>query len=265
MLADCSRRRCRLCLFWKKIDIRNKWFHAKDSMGLTWARSQAQQLYDGEEFVLQIDSHMRFAKGWDTKIISMLEKCPSNKPVMSHLPAVYTPPYDLDSSNGTNIRTIKEINEGTKTTLSATVIYEPLPARPLRTAFIAGAYVFGPGQSILEVPADPFLYFGQEEMNIAVRLWTHGWDIFAPNEMVLYHLYKNDFNTSKLKVKMHWENQSWPALNAKAEKRMSHIFEIEKSTDPVVTYEIRILGLEKNVLWKSMKHLQEFSSKKRKC
>jgi len=31
-----------------------------DSLGVCWARNQVQQLYDNEEYTLQIDSHMRF-------------------------------------------------------------------------------------------------------------------------------------------------------------------------------------------------------------
>ena len=33
----------------------------QDSQGVCWARNLTQQLYDGEEYTMQIDSHMRFA------------------------------------------------------------------------------------------------------------------------------------------------------------------------------------------------------------
>ena len=33
-----------------------------DAKGVCWARNQVQQLYGGEMYTLQIDSHMRFAK-----------------------------------------------------------------------------------------------------------------------------------------------------------------------------------------------------------
>ena len=35
------------------------------SKGVCWARNQVQQLYEGEMYTLQIDSHMRFAPNWD--------------------------------------------------------------------------------------------------------------------------------------------------------------------------------------------------------
>ena len=36
-----------------------------DSEGPCWARHKIQKAYDGEEFFLQIDSHMQFEDGWD--------------------------------------------------------------------------------------------------------------------------------------------------------------------------------------------------------
>src|ERR1035438_268472 len=35
------------------------------SEGVGWARAQAQKLYQGEEYVLQTDSHMQFEPNWD--------------------------------------------------------------------------------------------------------------------------------------------------------------------------------------------------------
>ena len=46
----------------------------RDAEGVCWARYQAQQLWDGEEYVLMIDSHMRFVPGWDDLMIKELAK-----------------------------------------------------------------------------------------------------------------------------------------------------------------------------------------------
>ena len=45
-----------------------------ESKGLCWARSEIQKMWKGEEWTLQIDSHHRFAEGWDTQLIEMAEK-----------------------------------------------------------------------------------------------------------------------------------------------------------------------------------------------
>src|SRR5947209_17989457 len=38
---------------------------AQTSLGVCWARYQAERLWRGEPFTLQVDSHSRFAPGWD--------------------------------------------------------------------------------------------------------------------------------------------------------------------------------------------------------
>ena len=42
--------------------------------GVCWARNQVQQLYNEEEYTLQIDSHMRFEKNWDEEMINMIKQ-----------------------------------------------------------------------------------------------------------------------------------------------------------------------------------------------
>ena len=50
-----------------------------EAAGPCWARHIAQALWQGEDFVLQIDSHMRFRPGWDAYLIEMLGSCPSGQ------------------------------------------------------------------------------------------------------------------------------------------------------------------------------------------
>jgi len=45
-----------------------------ESKGVCWARNLTQQQYDGEEYTLQIDSHMRFEKDWDEMLIGMIKQ-----------------------------------------------------------------------------------------------------------------------------------------------------------------------------------------------
>ena len=87
-------------------DQRNKWadlsfvpnlkhlkIHFKNAKGAGYARKLATELYDGEDFFFQTDSHMRFAKGWDTKLIQMYDWCAkdagSDKVIISQFPAPF--------------------------------------------------------------------------------------------------------------------------------------------------------------------------------
>src|SRR5947208_582841 len=69
---------------------------ASESRGVCWARHLAQQLWRGEEYTLVTDSHMRFAPGWDDKLIDELHECPSPRPALTCNPARYQPPDRLE-------------------------------------------------------------------------------------------------------------------------------------------------------------------------
>jgi glycosyltransferase involved in cell wall biosynthesis len=69
----------------------------KDSKGVCWARNAIQQLYDNEEYTLQIDSHMRFIKDWDEELINMikdLQKKGHKKPLLTAYASSFNPQND---------------------------------------------------------------------------------------------------------------------------------------------------------------------------
>ena len=68
-----------------------------ESKGVCWARNQVQQLYGGEEYTLQIDSHMRFEKNWDDEFIKMvkqLQKKGFQKPLLTGYVSSFNPEND---------------------------------------------------------------------------------------------------------------------------------------------------------------------------
>ena len=61
------------------------------------------------------------------------------------------------------------------------------------------------------------LYFDGEEINLAVRAYTHGYDFFYPNRHVLYHLYGHgsdkhwtDHGQNTMEVPLAWKNEDTP-------------------------------------------------------
>ncbi|KAL3895702.1 MAG: hypothetical protein SGARI_007371 [Bacillariaceae sp.] len=65
----------------------------------------------------------------------------------------------------------------------------------------AGGFNFAPARVIQDVPYDamglPHLFFG-EELSMAVRLYTHGYDLYAPSETVVYHLWSRAHRPPKV-------------------------------------------------------------------
>ena len=90
------------------------------------------------------------------------------------------------------------------------------PEKPLPNAFIAGGFLFGPGEIVERVPYDPSLYFYGEEISMSVRLWTYGFNIYSPNQLLLFHLYKNG-NSNGDKSATHWsDHNDWFKLNRRS-------------------------------------------------
>jgi hypothetical protein len=59
---------------------------------------------------------------------------------------------------------------------------EPIPSR-----FYSAHFCFTLGQFTKEVSHDPEFYFHGEEISIAVRAFTHGYDLFHPHKLVIWH------------------------------------------------------------------------------
>lgn len=194
-------------------------FHPKESRGVCWARNQVQKLWAGEEFTLQIDSHMRFVPGWDTILLEMYQACPTDKAVLSTYPTGYEPPDTLLPVTIATIRPREFDGRGMFKVRSETCPPDTAPATPSPTAFVAAGFLFAPALIIEDVPYDPYIYFQGEEITLAVRLWTYGWDLFTPNRHVIYHDYTQGRGRSR-----HWEDDTdWTALNRGSEYRVRHL------------------------------------------
>ena len=166
-------------------------FHISEACGLGWARQHASSLWQGEEYSLQIDSHMRFAPGWDEKMLAMLAACDSPDPVLTSYPVGYTPPDHLHEHPKPYVQAIKGFMPSGILQFTTRSVPKGLEVtRPMPTAACAGGFIFGSSRILRDVPFDAAIYFNGEEPSLAVRLWTHGFDLFSPHEAVIYHYYK---------------------------------------------------------------------------
>ena len=88
-------------------------------------------------------------------------------------------------------------------------------------------------------PYDPHLYFHGEESTLSARLYTHGWDVYAPNDVLLYHDYTHDRGRPK-----HWQdNRDWTRLNVLSFARVRHLLAGQAPTDPAALAQIDRYGL----------------------
>jgi hypothetical protein len=63
-------------------------------------------------------------------------------------------------------------------------------ARPGRAFFFSGHFAFARGQFVEDVPYDPEIFFMGEEISMAVRAYSCGYDLHTPSQYVGAHLYQ---------------------------------------------------------------------------
>ena len=188
-------------------------FNYKDAEGVCWARNQVQQHYSGEKYTFQLDSHHRFEQGWDTMLIDMIKQLQSKgypKPLLTS----YIPSFNPENDPEERVTTPWKMNfdrftpEGVVFFLPASIdnykeLDEPIPSR-----FYSAHFAFTVGEFAKEVQHDPKFYFHGEEITIAVRAFTHGYDLFHPHRMVAYHEY-----TRKGRTKQWDDDPTWVERN----------------------------------------------------
>ena len=187
-----------------------------DSEGPCWARHKIQKAYDGEEFFLQIDSHMQFEDGWDSYLIKYIQKIQSESESSNILPIITCYPRAFDIID-LKSETFKLDNKDTST---QTIAYRE-DSLFLKGAFsrqigatsqkeithgylIAAGCLFAPGSFVKDVPYDPNFYFYGEEISLMLRAFTRGYGIYHIAEVPIYHLYAD---ISNLKRKLHWDEE----------------------------------------------------------
>jgi hypothetical protein len=211
-----------------------------ESRGVCWARSIACSLYQGENFFFQIDSHMLFEPAWDEQLLQLWQDLKK----FTHKPIISTYPYGFEFEEG---KAVVKISVSDKTTLvlrpkpesslsqaNATLSFRAehvFVRQPVLGSHVAGGFLFTHGDFIDEIPYDPRLYVHGEEQSIALRAFTHGWDIYHTTDIPIYHLYSTgEVETSHREV--HWSpnadkerNQRWWELDNKSKARMTALLQ----------------------------------------
>ena len=202
--------------------------------GPCYARHLAQTLHRGEDYVLQIDSHMRFRPNWDVYLIQQLNKCnPSinNKPPRAVLTA-YPPNYDAPQGQGPNAETRCTLLVPWKFGEDGMLRQK---GRLLRSDYIhnetsgdlndnipcllfAGGFNFFHSELLGCCPYDGKhhgLFFG-EEISMAVRLFTLGYNLYSPPQTVCYHKWERNPLRTRVPSERNKRNKEWLASQREA-------------------------------------------------
>ena len=183
------------CLDRYSQDARFKYviYDYKESKGGCWARNIAQQLYDGETYTMQIDAHTQMLESWDTILIEMLSSMPSDKPLITQCPPLYWI-NDHKEKEYKEIDDLSRVNTAVASGWSADgwlehtqVLKTDNSVWPRYTRMLSGGFVFTSGEWNNVVRQDPEHFYTGEEFALALRSYTHGYDLFDPNQIVCWH------------------------------------------------------------------------------
>ena len=199
----------------------------RDSKGACWARNRLQQNYTDEQYTLQLDSHHRFIENWDEELIGMFNQL-KDKGVEKPLLTSYISSYDPENDPEGRVNVPWKMNfdrfipEGAVFFLPAGIdnfkeLSEPVPAR-----FYSAHFAFAEGSFVKEVPHDPEYYFHGEEISIAVRAYTWGYDLFHPHKIIAWHEY-----TRKGRTKQWDDDKTWGDKNSNSHLRNRKLFEMD--------------------------------------
>ena len=199
----------------------------EESTGVCWARNQVQQLYKNEEYTLQIDSHMRFEKNWDETLINMIKELQEKgykKPLLTGYVSSFDPENDPEGRviEPWRMAFDRFTPEGVVFFLPEVIpgwkeLTEPIPSR-----FYSAHFCFTLGEFSKEVQHDPEYYFHGEEISVGVRAYTHGYDLFHPHKVIIWHEY-----TRKGRTKQWDDDKEWYLKNSSSHSKNRKILGID--------------------------------------
>lgn len=207
-----------------------------DARGPCWARALAMSFYAGEDWFLQIDSHMDFDMHWDERLIAQAKALlpQSRGVVLSTYPNAFVFEGDRVVRKGVTDKVLAlVVKPGTQFAPDHAMLgFEghPVDSDSAIPGFHVGAgALFAPGRFALEFPYDPALYFHGEEQSLAIRLYTHGWDIYHTSGFPIYHLY-NTGESGTERRPLHWDKTQeaqrkvkWQQLEGRSRARLGQL------------------------------------------
>jgi hypothetical protein len=207
---------------------------APNGIGAGEGRYTANSFYDGEDYYLQIDAHMRFKQNWDIGLISSIDEYVNigiEKPLLSMYPASYWYDKSMVEMRDTN-------NSLTKIAFIEKLEDFKIANFPHQTAVgslyecgytpsVSGAAIFSIGDLSSVKPNRKIAFWGEEFLT-AARAFTHGFTPVIPNGSYLYHLYFDSSATIERNKRRHaWQDfpEEWSKLVEGSNSELLNILE----------------------------------------
>ncbi|CAI5713627.1 unnamed protein product [Peronospora effusa] len=240
---SCSEEFCKLVgeKLCRRSQIVSSQIDAANATGPTTARYETVKAVTDEDFCMAIDSHLVFVPNWDEKIIAQWDSLDNPNAIITVYPMSVAKTKELDDI--LHFMCMARIETDDPDAMVQYII--PLwinktdMPKPRLSSQLAGGFNFGGCKQAKEVrddPYTPYLFHG-EEYSRAARLWTNGYDFYAPSENIVYHWYE--------KRKVVWE-RDWNArylIQQKSRRRVRYSLKL-----PVTKEDFDHTDLKKTLL-----------------
>lgn len=163
--------------------------HAKDARGPCYARRLAQLLYRDEDYVLQIDSHMRFRQNWD---VYLIEQLPAGKSILTTYPIGYDLPNKIPNEIRPTLLVPWKFDSSGMLRQRGRLLSDISSTGPIQTQLYAAGFNFARRESIHHCPYLTHEVFFGEEVYRAVQFHQQNYQLWAPPQTVVYHLWSRD-------------------------------------------------------------------------
>lgn len=206
-----------------------------DAPGLCAARYECNKMIENEPYVMHIDSHMRVAKYWDVALIDMWNACQDEKAIISGYPLDYTKYSDCDPDDTVFTEQVHDcasaIGVVSNIDINGNVRFRGLNLHleniNHRGLFISGGFLFAKAELDRECPSDPDMFFIADEIMMDVRYWSHGYNIYHPAYMPVWHLYGERQTTeSKPVERFNTKNDNYLCKRETEERRIRSMLKL---------------------------------------
>lgn len=161
----------------------------KEARGPAYARGIIYDMFNDEDYFLQIDCHSRFLANWDIDLINYFEKC------KEEYPNVVISNYPININNMNNPNELKKISHissvrciDNRYGIKTHGRFKNINSKPTPSFGISAAFLFIDKIAYREVPFDKEIYGGlqfEEQTVLAARYWTSGYNIYQMNKHII--------------------------------------------------------------------------------
>jgi hypothetical protein len=195
--------------------------HKSEAKGMGWARNRIKdELFDHEDYFMQVDSHSRFRKNWDNTLIHQLNSIEEPKVIISTYPNKFyisdTGEKYLDWDRNTSLKFEKFLNEEPGDNRLRMVSIEPVHHYDVQSIpWCAGGLVFTKSSWLDDVKISDYIISNGEEELQYFQSFLKGYNLRVPSLACVYHNY--DFKNDKTGVPYREFNRNYFKNDAPAE------------------------------------------------